>query len=79
MIDAYFAGDNRLAAEIYFKMAPFCAALNQNGRINPIPILRAAIEKASGIPIGNPRSPQVPATAEETAVAVSILEGLGKI
>jgi 4-hydroxy-tetrahydrodipicolinate synthase len=78
MIDAYYKGDNVKAAAIYFKMAPFFAALNQNGRINPIPILRGAIEKASGIKIGPPRSPQVPATAEEIAVAGAILDGLRK-
>jgi 4-hydroxy-tetrahydrodipicolinate synthase len=78
MIDAYYKGDNAQAAGIYFKMAPFFAALNQNGRINPIPILRGAIEKVSGIKIGPPRSPQVPATAEEMAVAGAILDGLKK-
>ena len=79
MIKAYFAGDNALASKIYFKMAPFFASLNQNGRINPIPILRAAIQKVSGIAIGNPRSPQVPATAEELAVTASILDGIRNV
>jgi len=76
MIEAYYQGDNAKAAEIHFKMAPFFASLNQNGRINPIPILRGAIEKVSGIQIGPPRSPQVPATAEEMAVTGAILDGL---
>lgn len=73
MIDAYFCGDNAGASRIYFRLAPFFAALNQNGRINPIPILRAAIEAASGIPIGPPRSPQVAATAAEKEVIHSVL------
>jgi 4-hydroxy-tetrahydrodipicolinate synthase len=76
MISAYYAGDNSEAARIYFQLAPFFASLNQNGRINPIPILRGAIAAASGIPIGPPRSPQVPATAAELKVANSILETL---
>jgi 4-hydroxy-tetrahydrodipicolinate synthase len=76
MIEAWFAGDNVRASRIYFALARFFASLNQNGRINPIPILRAAIEKVSGIPIGAPRRPLVPATPEETAVTAAILDGL---
>lgn len=76
MINAYFEGDNARAAQIYFKLAPFFASLNQNGRINPIPILRAAIERVSGIAIGPPRSPQVAATPEEMAVTGPIIDGL---
>jgi 4-hydroxy-tetrahydrodipicolinate synthase len=74
MIAAYYAGDNKRAAEIYFALAPLFASFNQNGRINPIPIVRAAIEKVSGIPIGPPRRPQTPATAEELAVTAAVLE-----
>ena len=76
MIEAYYQGNNATAAEIHLKLAPFFASLNQNGRINPIPILRGAIEKVSRIQIGPPRSPQVPATAEEMAVTAAILDGL---
>ena len=76
MIEAYYAGDNRKASQIYFRLAPFFASLNQNGRINPIPILRGAIEMGSGIRIGAPRRPQAPATAAELAVVRPILEGL---
>jgi 4-hydroxy-tetrahydrodipicolinate synthase len=77
-IQAYYAGDNARASKIYFRMAPFFASLNQNGRVNPIPILRGAIERASGIKIGAPRSPQVPATAAELAVTNAILDGLAQ-
>ena len=76
MIACYFRGDNRMASKIYFRLAPFFASLNQNGRINPIPILRGAIERVSGIRIGPPRRPQMPATAEELAVTGAILDGL---
>ena len=76
MIEAYYAGDNWRASQIYFRLAPFFSSLNQNGRINPIPILRAAIERVTGIPIGAPRSPQVPATSEELAVTAAILDGI---
>lgn len=73
MIEAYYNNDNVKASEIYFKLAPFCASLCQNGRINPIPILRGAIEMVSGIRIGPPRSPLVAATAEEMAVTAATL------
>lgn len=79
MIEAYYTGDNARASRIYFQLAPFFAALNQNGRINPIPILRAAIERVSGIAIGAPRSPQVPSTAEETAAVMAIVDGLKSV
>jgi len=78
MIAAYYQGAPEKASAIYFKMAPFFASLNQNGRINPIPILRGAIAKVSGIRIGAPRSPQVPATAAETDVTSAILDGLAR-
>ncbi len=78
MIATYYQGDPEKASKIYFKMAPFFASLNQNGRINPIPILRGAIAKVSGIRIGAPRSPQVPATAAEMDVTNAILDGLDK-
>jgi 4-hydroxy-tetrahydrodipicolinate synthase len=76
MIACYYRGDNPMASKIYFRLAPFFASLNQNGRINPIPILRGAIERVSGIPIGPPRQPQTPATAAELAVTGAILDGL---
>jgi 4-hydroxy-tetrahydrodipicolinate synthase len=76
MIEAYYNNDNVKASEIYFKMAPFCASLCQNGRINPIPILRGAIERVSGIRIGPPRSPLVAATAEEMAATGAVLDRL---
>ncbi|MBI3684664.1 MAG: 4-hydroxy-tetrahydrodipicolinate synthase [Acidobacteria bacterium] len=76
MIAAYFHGDNAGASEIYFQLAPFFAALNQNGRINPIPILRGAIELVSGIPIGPPRSPQAAASEDELSVIQVVLDSL---
>jgi 4-hydroxy-tetrahydrodipicolinate synthase len=58
-------------------MAPFLEALSQNGRINPIPILRGAIETATGMQMGRPRSPLAPATDAELAVVRRTLESLG--
>ncbi len=76
MIAAWLRGDNRRAVEIYFKLAPFFAALNQNGRINPIPILRAAIEIGTGVRVGPPRRPLTPAAEEEIAVIRPLVEQL---
>jgi 4-hydroxy-tetrahydrodipicolinate synthase len=78
MIAAYYAGDNERASRIYFRLAPFFASLNQNGRINPIPILRGAIEVVSGIKIGPPRRPQVPATEEEMRVTGALVRRLAE-
>jgi len=78
MIAAYDAGDNVRASRIYFRLAPFFASLNQNGRINPIPILRGAIELVSGIRIGPPRRPQLPATEEEMRVTGAIVRRLAE-
>lgn len=65
-----------LTDEERIRLAPLFAALNQNGRINPIPILRGAIEMVSGIPIGPPRSPQVAASEDELSVIRMVLDKL---
>lgn len=79
MIAAYFEGDSAKASRIYFHLAPFFAALSGKGRINSTPLLRIAIEMFSGIPIGPPRSPQVPATPEEIAVVKNALDEVTRI
>lgn len=79
MIAAYFANDNRAASQIYFQLMPFFMALGQNGRVNPIPILRAATELCSGIRVGPPRLPLTPATAGEIGVIRPILEQAGAL
>lgn len=79
MMNAWFSGENQKATGIYYRLAPLFRALNQNDRINPIPILRAAVELHSGISIGPPRAPQVRATSEEIAVLHPILAGLTNV
>ena len=76
MIEAWCEGRNQRASEIYFTLAPFFAALGQNGRVNPIPILRAAVEMVTKIQIGPPRRPQARATDEEIAVIRPLVEQL---
>jgi len=74
MIKANFDGDDTEASRIYFRLAPFFAGLNRNGRIKPIPILRGAIETVSGIKIGPPESMEVRAPAAEFHKARSVLD-----
>jgi 4-hydroxy-tetrahydrodipicolinate synthase len=64
MIDLFMKGDSIESTKISLELYPFFKALNQNGRVNPIPILRAAISM-TWKEIGDPRSPLVPATANE--------------
>jgi hypothetical protein len=60
---------------MYFRLAPF-ASLNQNGKIDPVPILWGAIERVSSIKIGPPRHPQARTSVAELDYSWSILEGL---
>lgn len=79
MIATYLKGDNETARSLYRRMFPFFSALTQNDRTSPVPILRSAIQLVSGIKIGPPRSPQMPATDEETATIAAILENLSDL
>jgi 4-hydroxy-tetrahydrodipicolinate synthase len=64
MIDHFQAGEIMAARAIHMSFHPFLKALSANGRINPVPILRAAVELA-GHPIGRARLPLDEATADE--------------
>ena len=57
----------------------FCKSCGQNGRILPNPILRPAIEAATGIKVGPARNPIAPITPEETEVMMATLREAGKI
>ncbi len=76
LIEALKRGDVSTAQKLHRKTFPFFEALYQNGRINPIPILRAAIGLA-GIDVGKPRAPMHPATAAEIAVVRQVMEERG--
>lgn len=64
MIDLFLKGDSIESTKISLELYPFFKALNQNDRVNPIPILRAAIGM-TWKEVGDPRLPLVPATTEE--------------
>ncbi len=67
MITHFLNGDIDEARVIHMKVDPFLKALCQNGRTNPIPILRAAME-IIGLEIGPARAPLDVATDCEKEV-----------
>jgi len=75
MINSFFSGRILDAIEIHLQLSKFFDALTLNGRTNPIPLLRAAIE-VSGFPVGNPRPPLTPATRKERKIIERIIEEL---
>lgn len=64
MIELFNSGNNEEAREIHMQLDPFFKALCPNGRVNPIPVLKAALEMA-GLPAGICRSPLDEPTQEE--------------
>lgn len=79
MIHVYKNGKVDEASEIYFKMMPFFKALNQNGRVNPIPLLKDAVTLSTGIDVGKPRLPSLGATPAELLLLKSTLESLRRL
>ncbi|MEW6578541.1 MAG: 4-hydroxy-tetrahydrodipicolinate synthase [Chloroflexota bacterium] len=76
MIDLFMKGDAIGSTKISLELFPFFKALNQNGRVNPIPILRAAISM-TWKNVGDPRLPLVPATEAERQHVREVLTALG--
>ncbi len=64
MIDYFLDGQNGKSLKIHNDLDPFFRALVPNGRLNPIPVLKAALE-ITGHPVGAPRLPLCEATVEE--------------
>ncbi|QHI68534.1 4-hydroxy-tetrahydrodipicolinate synthase [Tichowtungia aerotolerans] len=78
MIDAFLAGDVNGARKIHMDMDPLFKAFGSNGRINPIPLWKAAMNLC-GLNVGVPRLPLAPATPEEIEIMRSHLVRLGLI
>ncbi len=76
LIDAILRGDIVTAQRLHRKTFPFFEALCQNGRVNPIPILREAI-KLAGFDVGKPRGPLHPATPAEIRVLRKVMRERG--
>jgi 4-hydroxy-tetrahydrodipicolinate synthase len=66
MMELFLSGNNREALKIHMALDPFFKALCPNRRVNPIPVLKAALEIA-GHPVGPPRLPLDTATEQERA------------
>jgi len=64
MMNLFLAGKTEKARKIHMAIDPFFKAFCPNGRVNPIPVLKAAMEIA-GHPVGPPRLPLDTATTEE--------------
>jgi 4-hydroxy-tetrahydrodipicolinate synthase len=78
MIDFFLTGQNQKALEIHRLIYPLFKAFGQNGRFNPVPILRAAMEIA-GHRVGPARLPLDSATQEEKEIIKKHLIRIGVI
>jgi 4-hydroxy-tetrahydrodipicolinate synthase len=78
MINKFFAGDVVGAREIHQQIHPLWRAFCPNGRVNPMPLVHAALELV-GWPIGPARMPLDPATDDERAAMKQVLAKLGLV
>jgi len=78
MINFFKQGKNESALKIHRELDPFFRALTPNGRFNPVPILKAALNLV-GHHVGNPRLPLSEATHEEKENIKKHLVRLGVI
>ncbi len=78
MINFFKQGKNKNALSIHRELDPFFRALTPNGRFNPVPVLKAALNLA-GHHVGNPRLPLSEATHEEKENIKKHLVRLGVI
>jgi 4-hydroxy-tetrahydrodipicolinate synthase len=76
MINKFLAGDVQSALKIHLNMDLLFKAFGSNGRLNPIPLWKAAMELC-GLEVGPPRLPLAPATSEEIEIMRSHLTRLG--
>lgn len=76
MIESFLAGDLLAARKIHMELDPFFKAFGSNGRINGIPLWKAALNLC-GLKVGPPRLPLVRATVEETEIMRSHLIRMG--
>lgn len=79
IFEAFEAGENQKAKDLFVPLYKFCKSCGQNGRILPNSIMRPAIELVTGIQVGSARSPLAPITEEEKKVLVSTLKEVGKL
>jgi len=76
MINKFLAGDIAGALKLHLALDPLFKAFGSNGRINPIPLWKAAMDLC-GLEVGPPRLPLDPATPEEVEIMRGHLVRLG--
>lgn len=76
MVDAFFESNVQLAQDLSRKMYELFRAFGQNGRVNPIPLIRDALSM-TWRNVGPPRLPLLKATEQEKAELARILVDLG--
>ncbi len=76
MINRFLSGNLAGALEIHMQLDPFFKDFGSNGRINPIPLWKAAMNLC-GLNVGPPRLPLSPATDEEIEIMRGHLVRLG--
>jgi 4-hydroxy-tetrahydrodipicolinate synthase len=76
MINKFLSGDVAGALKIHLALDPLFKAFGSNGRINPIPLWKAAMNLC-GLEVGPPRLPLDPATPEEIEIMRGHLVRLG--
>lgn len=81
MIEAFLAGKNEEATQIHQSLTKIFSAFHgpRGCRVNPTPLVKAAVELVSGLPVSLPRPPLTPATDEEKAILKEALKALGKL
>ncbi len=79
IFDAFAAGENERARDLFIPLYRFCKACGQNGRLLPNSIMRPAIELVTGVKVGPARGPLAPITPEETEVLKAVLKDIGKL
>jgi 4-hydroxy-tetrahydrodipicolinate synthase len=76
LIQALFKGDLATAQHYHRRTFPLFESFYPNGRINPIPVLKAGIRLA-GFDVGAPRSPLSPATPDEVRAIRRVMKERG--
>jgi len=75
MIELFLKGEIEAAKKIHYQLYPLFTAFSMNGRIHPVPLLKAAL-KIVGFDPGLPRPPLVPATADEVKQLKKVLKNI---
>ncbi len=80
MIEVFLQGQNNKAKEIYHKLYNvFRAFRGLKNRTNPIPMVKAALELVTGLPVSMPRLPLTAASNDEIQMMKKVLQKLGKL